>query len=192
MKTPKTFTVFLGLIFKSFFRWWWASITGVATFLSYWFGSKINVISLSPIVLSLFIFFGFALLFLMISSVYQSWLIYISLFGNLRVVSMQKDKNKDSEYTVLLEGNMSNAQNVLVELKTYINSIEVPIALLEINEMNSKGYYQASTIWFSPGHKRDFRMNRISVFDIRAVPLITLSTIQKAKDSIVKTGENYE
>lgn len=191
MKNKKSTAGFLRLIFGSFFRWWWAAITGFASIASWLFVSRKGIL-LAPFMFSILILLGLILLFLVLSTVYQGWLIYQERFTRLQVVGFQRCSSYGGDYVFLLEGNLGAAQGTVVELKRFHAGVEVPIALVEIMEKNSKGQYQARPIWVSPGHLRDLRMNQFVVSEIGAEPLVKLRTLQRAKDQILQKGDIHD
>lgn len=177
-------TSFLRLIFSSFFRWWWAVITGAAS-IAGWLSVPQEGISLTPIMFSFLILFVLTLLFLVLSTVYQGWLIYQEHLIRLRIVEFLKSDIYDGEYVILLECNIDIAQGTVVELKRFHAGVEIAIALVEIMEENSKGQYQARPIWFSPNHFRELRMGQFSYSEIEVEPLVKLRTLQRAKNQII-------
>lgn len=138
------------------------------------------------------ILLGLILLFLVLSTVYQGWLIYQERFTRLQVVGFQRCSDYGGEYVFLLEGNLGAAQGTVVELKRFYAGVEVTIALVEIMEKNSKGQYQTRPIWVSPGHLRDLRMSQFVVSEIEAEPLVKLRTLQRAKDQILQEGGTHD
>jgi len=138
MRNKKPTTDFFRLIFGSFFRWWWAAITGSASIASWLFVSQKGIL-LTPFIFGILVLLGSALLFLVSSSVYQSWLIYQQHFTRLRIAGFQKCDSYGGEYVFLLEGKTGVAEGTVIELKRFCAGVEVPIALVEIKEKNSKG-----------------------------------------------------
>ena len=186
MKNKKPTTNFLRLIFSSFFRWWWAVITGAAS-IAGWLSVPRDGILLTPFVFSMLILFALTLLFFVLSTVYQGWLIYQEYLTRLRVAGFLKsDIYGDDEYVFLLEGNISVPQGTVIELRRFHAGAEVTIALVEIMEQNSKGQYQARPIWFSPTiNLRELRTGQFSYSEIEVEPLVKLRTLQRAKDQII-------
>ena len=185
MKTIRSIISFIKLIFSSFFRWWWAVITGFASIVSLFLIPKEGII-LNASTFSLLSLLGFLLIFLAISSIYQSWQIYQRFFASLKIVGFLKSDIYGDEYVILLESEADFNQGTVIELKRFDKEVEVAIALVEIIEKNSKEQYQARLIWISPGHLRDLTMGHIVYSDIKAELYVKLKTIQKAKDYIIK------
>lgn len=149
-------------------------------------------ISFTPLMFSILVLLGLTLLFLVSSTVYQSWLIYQEHSSRLRIVGFHKCDNYGSEHVFLLQGEIPVAQGAVIELKRFYAGVEVPIALVEIMEKNTKGQYQARPVWISPGHLRDLRMGQFVYSEIECDPLVKLRTLQKAKDQIVRYGDSHE
>ncbi len=191
LKNKNTTTEFFRLIFSSFFRWWWAVITGFASIASWLFVSREGIL-LTPLMFSMLILLGLTLVFLVLSTVYQGWLIYQEHFTRLRIVGFQKCNDYDGEHVFLLDGNIGAAQGTVIELKRFYEGVEVTIALAEIMEKNSKGQYQANPFWISPGHLRDLKMGQFVYSEIVAEPLVKRQTLQKAKDFIIPPGDSHE
>jgi hypothetical protein len=191
LKNKKSATDFLQLIFSSFFRWWWAVITGVASIASWLFLSREGIL-LTPPMFIIVVLIGSALLFLALSTVYQCWLIYQEHFTRLRIVGFQKCNSYGGEHVFLVEGNIGAAQGTVIELKRFYAGVEITIALAEIMEKNSKGQYQANPFWISPGHLRDLKMGQFVYSEIEAEPLVKRQTLQKARDYIIPPGDTHE
>ena len=166
-------------------------ITGFTSIASWLFVAQDGIL-LTPLMFSMLILLGLTLVFLVLSTVYQGWLIYQEHFRRLRIVGFQKCNDYDGEHVFLLEGNIGAAQGTVIELKRFHAGVEVAIALVEIVEKNSKGQYQARPIWISPGHLRDLRMGQFVYSEIVAESLVKLRTLQKAKDQIIQYGDSHE
>lgn len=193
MKNKKQTVGFIRLIFSSFFRWWWAVITGFASIASWLFVSREGIL-LTPLMFSLLILLGLSLLFLVLSTVYQGWLIYQKHFTSPRIVGFPKGDFYGSDHVFLLESDTDIAQGTVIELKRFYDGVEVAIALVEIVEKNSKGQYQANPVWFSPGHLRDLRMGQFGYPELDAELSVKLRTLQKAKKQIADytKGDTFE
>lgn len=166
-------------------------ITGFASIASWLFISREGIL-LTPLMFSILLLLGLTLLFLVLSTVYQGWLIYQGHSPHLRIIGFQKCNDYGGEHVFLLEGNIGAAQGTVIELKRFYAGVEVAIALVEIMEKNSKGQYQARPIWISPGHLRDLKMGQFVYSEIEAEPLVKLRTLQKAKDQIIQYGDSHE
>ncbi len=174
---------FIRLVCGSFFRWWWAVVTGIAS-IAGWLSVSAKGLQISQASVGLYVLVLMTLLFLTVSCVYQSWLIYRSAGTELRVVGFQKSDNYGGEYVVIVDGNVANPDGRLVELRRYCDGFEHGIGLVEMKEMNSRGQCQGNLIWLAPGHHRDLRMGKLTLSDIRPELTISLQTVIKAKDQI--------
>lgn len=166
-------------------------ITGFASIASWLFVSREGIL-LTPLMFSILILLGLTLLFLVLSTVYQGWLIYQKHSPRLRIVGFQKCNDYGGEHVFLLEGSIDAAQGTVIELKRFYTGVEVTIALAEIREKNSKGQYQADPFWISPGHHRDLKMGQFVYSEIEAEPLVKRQTLQKAIDYIIPPGDSHE
>jgi drug/metabolite transporter (DMT)-like permease len=115
LKNKKPATNFLRLIFSSFFRWWWAVITGVAS-IAGWLSVPREGLSLTPLMFSILILFVLTLFFLVLSTVYQGWLIYQERLTRLRIVGFLKSNIYGGEYVFLLEDNIGVAKGTVTKL----------------------------------------------------------------------------
>lgn len=178
----KQAVVFLRLIFGSFFRWWWAAITGFASIAGFLIAlqSPAEGVLLSPLLFGILILLGSLLVFLVLSTVYRSWLIYREHFTRLRVVGLSRYNDPDPSDLFILEGNAHYNQGTVIELQRFHEGLDIAIALVEIMEKNSAGQYPAKVIWAPAGPLGDLRMGKFMFSDIKAGPLIREETIQKA------------
>jgi hypothetical protein len=186
LKGEKQNVGFLRLIFSSFFRWWWAATTGfasIAGFLAALTRPEEGIL-LPPLVSGALALFGSALLFLTISTVYQSWLIYQKHFTRLQVVGFSRHGDNYPDSFFILESHISYAPGTLIELQKFHGGLDVTIALVELMKQNSRGQYPARPIWISPGHRRDLRIGQFVYSEIKAEPLVQWETIQRVVDQI--------
>lgn len=179
MTNRKSIWSFLGLIFSSFFRWWWVAITGAASLAS-WLIIPPTGLPLSPLMSGVLMFFVSALLFLTLTTVYQGWMIYQTGFQELRVTAFKRSDCYDGEYLFCLSGLIEVAQGTIIELRRFNDGVELAVALVEIMERNSEGEYQARLIWFSPGHLNQLKTGEYAYADLIAKPLVQLRTIERS------------
>ncbi|MCF6147596.1 MAG: hypothetical protein E3K37_02950 [Candidatus Kuenenia sp.] len=177
---------FVELLFGSFFRWWWAFITGFASLLS-WVFVPVGI-TLSRIAVTILTVVSLTLLFLCVSTLYQSWLLYRNRLTAPAIVGYQRCDSYGGEFIFLIDGFPSIAQGRVAELKRFVGGVEVSFALVELMERNSKGQFQARPIWISPIHLRDLRMNQFVYTDIIVDPLVQLRTISASKDNLIEQG----
>ena len=85
----QNYSSFLGWLFGPFFRWWWALITGTASFLAFVWTPPEGV-TISRTGMLLLLFSAFTLAFLVISVVVQGYLLFRERYKNLEVIAVQK------------------------------------------------------------------------------------------------------
>jgi len=177
----RSLSEYLGLVFSSFFRWWWAAITGIAS-IAGWLFSPIPGITVSRYEMGLAILGVLVLAFLTISALYQCWRIY-SDAAPIRVASFEKPKNGD--FVFLLNSAVVLEAHTLLSFKRYSSEeIETVVALVEVIERNSKGQYQTKSIWVSPALLKDMGVTRSILNDLIVSLAISSSTIVQAKDQL--------
>jgi len=157
----KAFGSFLCWLLDPFFRWWWALITGIASFLSFVWTPPTGL-SIGKTGILLLSFAIFSLLFLVVSVVAQGYQLFCERYKGLEVVAIQKMAGSGTDLTFLLRGYLRDATGLLVEIRRPLEDIEVPFAIVRITSMTSKGLYQAVPVWVSAGHLRDFNSHRIT------------------------------
>ena len=174
-------TDFISLIFGSFFRWWWAAVTGVASIAS-WLFVPPDGLNLNSFILSLLTFVILVLIFLTASAIYQGRIIFRSGYEKIVVSGILKNDCYGGDHIIKLNSSLKLIQGTIIQLSRFYDGVEVPIALAEIIEKNSKGEYQAKPIWFSPGHLHDFKTGKYTHSEINATYSVQLRTIQKANE----------
>ena len=177
----RTLSGYFKLVFSTFFRWWWAVITGIAS-IAGWIFSPIAGITVPRYGMGLAILGGLVLLFLTISAMYQCWEIY-SETAPIRVANFEKPKSGD--FVFLLNSTVAIEGHTLLVFKRYSSDdIETVVAVVEVIERNSKGQYQTRSIWTSPALLRDLGISRSVLKDLIVSSSISMSTIVQAKDQI--------
>jgi hypothetical protein len=96
-----SFSAYLAYLFRPFFRWWWAAVTGFASIFSVLVTPQSGLVLRSPSV-AIVIFIGFTMAFLTLSALVQSWDLYRKRQTDLRVAAIQKTKEYGGEYVALL------------------------------------------------------------------------------------------
>lgn len=177
---------FVKLLFGSFFRWWWAFITGFVSVLSWMFAP--TGIALSRVAVTTLAVIGLTLLFLCVSTVYQGWLLYRNRLTVPTVVGCQSSDSYGGEFVFLLEAATAIDRGKVAELRRFVDGVEVPIGLVEFVERNSKGQFQARPVWLSHGHLRDLRMRKFVVTELIVDPLVHFRTVLAARDSLLSEG----
>ncbi|HVA66366.1 MAG TPA: hypothetical protein VNK24_05515 [Elusimicrobiota bacterium] len=177
----RTISGYFKLVFSTFFRWWWAVITGIAS-IAGWVFSPISGITIPRYGMGLAILGGLVLLFLTISAMCQCWGIY-SETAPIRVANFEKPKSGD--FVFLLYSTVEIEAHTLLVFKRYSSDdIETVVALVEVIERNSKGQYQTRSIWTSPALLRDLGISRSVLKDLIVASSISTSTIAQAKDQL--------
>lgn len=179
MRSP-TFLSYCRLLFEPFFKWWWAAITGVASILSY-LALPESGVAVSKLGVATGVLVGLFLLFLVLSVVWQGWLLYAARFAELRVAAINKCKDYGGEYVVVLRG-LRVESGVLLELHRFVGEVEVPVAVVEVMQTNSLGEHQARPLWFAPGHLRDFGTRKYDATDLRVRMAVSRPTIERCFD----------
>jgi hypothetical protein len=170
---------FLGLLFGSFFRWWWAVLTGIASIFSFVFTPE--NITLSRLQFTIFILIGSVLIFFTASTVYQGYMIFKNYGQHPVVIDFLKSDSYGGEFIFIINGVNNSAHGKIVELRRISNGVEVPFAIVEIMGINSKGLHQANPIWISSGHLRDLRTGKFSISEIIVGLFVDTRTIQTFK-----------
>ena len=173
---------FFGLLFSSFFRWWWALITGLISIVSYL--AVPGDIHLNKFYSAILTFCVLTLVFLVISTVYQGWLLYKNRLTAPKVVGFLNSNIYSGKFVFLIESTIPIEQGKIAELQRFDNGIESCFALIEFKECNSKGQFQAHPIWIAPGHLRDLQMNKFVMSDINVNLIVDLNTLYSAKDNL--------
>lgn len=166
---------FLGRLFNSFFRWWWAVITGIASLLGAI--SLEGTIGIGKTGVALLILVSSLLLFLTVSAVYQS---FRFLRGeNARVINIVESDAYGGDYVFAIDGLDSSFRGKVVELRRDTGDVEVTFALVELVETNIAGTFQAKPIWLSSGHQYDLKRKKFSKNDVRVQTNVNSETLEK-------------
>jgi len=120
---------------------------------------------------------NFTLLFLVLSAVYRSWLIYRDHSSSLKVTDYFT--GSDANATFLLEGDIHCDQGTCAQFQRFYEGEDVAIAFAEIGKMNSQGQYPAKILWSAPGHFRDLKMGRLLLSDIEVKLFASWETVQR-------------
>lgn len=162
---------FIGLMFKPFFKWWWAVLTGAASLLAFLW-TPTGGLTVSQTGMLLVILGTLTLVFLVFSVLYQGWNLFKDRHRNLEVVSVTKTKDFGTDWIFLLRGYLRESTGILLEIRRPLEDVEVPFALVRVIGSTTKGLYQAVPVWISPGHLRDFSNRQFSASSLIAYPNI--------------------
>jgi hypothetical protein len=117
------FGEFLGLLFSSFFRWWWATITGFASIASFLIVSE-QGITLSRLQFGILILLNMTLLFLTAATVWQGWRLYKRQFARPAFLGIQRNNEYGASHVFLLGSSSVLSTGTLVELHRHHNGVE--------------------------------------------------------------------
>ena len=169
---------FLGIMFGPFFRWWWATITGVAT-VGGWFLFPASVYILTRIWICFLILFFFALMFLTISATYQGYRLFKNSYSKITLRSIQRCDDFGGDHIFLFVGNYNTEIGSLFEVYRNLADVEVCIAIVEVVHIKDDRTVQAKPIWFSPGQKRDLQGGIIGITSLTVRPIIKKENIER-------------
>lgn len=157
MNDKKDIIDFSGFLFNSFFKWWWAAITGLASLLS-WIVLPNNDIIIKKVWISVLIIIISILLFLCISTILQSWKLFTGEYTKkIKVDGLLRSDETDKKHIFLLNGASGITIGSLMEVYGFRNQLEVPVALIEVEHCRDDGITQANALWISPIHLLDIK-----------------------------------
>lgn len=175
----QNFVSFLSWLFGSFFRWWWALITGTASFLAFvWTPPEGAIIGRTGMLLLFFV--AFSLVFLVITVVVQGYQLFRDRNRKLEVVAIQKASESVSGLIFILRGYLRDATGMLVEIRRSSEDLEVLFAIVQVTRATSKGLYQAEPIWVSPGNLSEFNARQFSLNVLIARPSLYYDDARRA------------
>ena len=185
----QNFDSFLGWLLGSFFRWWWALITGTASFLAFvWTPPEGATIGRTGMLLLFFT--AFSLVFLVVSVVMQGYQLFRERYKELEVVAIQKANESVAGLIFILRGHLRDATGMLVEIRRSSEDVEVLFAIVQVTRATSKGLYQAEPVWVSPGNLREFNARRFSLNVLIARPNMYYDDARKAFEGMISKEAN--
>lgn len=119
---------------------------------------------------------------------YQGWLLFSDLNQELKILSIIRTKDYESDWIFILSGYIKESKEALIEVLRPLEDTEVPFAMLKVIGKTAKGYIQAVPIWISPGHLRDFSRHKFSPSILIATPIIRYERIRE----VLSEYEEYE
>ena len=176
---------YLGWLFRPFFRWWWAAVSGTAS-IGALLGIPESGVTLSGQTAAVSVLVAFGLAFLSLSVLVQGWSVFQDRVRRLEVLSIRKDRDFNGGWIYLLSGHLQEGIGTLIEIQRTLEETEVPFAIVRVVGTTEKGYYQAVPLWTSPGHQRDFMRHRFSPSSLRAR---TTLTYERALEVFSERGE---
>jgi hypothetical protein len=174
-----SFLEYTKTVLSPFFKWWWALITGIATFAGYVLTSDsgVNVGRIS-ILFGILIFF--ILIFLSVSVFIQGWQVFKNQNTEVKLVNIQKNSDLGGEFVFIFSSFKPLENGTLINIKRQLGDIEVPFAVVEIISMNKNGNPQGKEFSIKPAHLRDFNNGKCSIVDLTASPYIPSSQLKEA------------
>ena len=176
---------YLGWIFRVFFRWWWAALSGTASIVAL-FWTPQSGITLSNIAVTAMIFVVLTLSFLTVSVLVQGWALYWDRGHQPEVVSIRRSKDLGSDWIFVINGYLQESGGALIEVRRLLEDTEVPFALVRVVGITEKGYYQAVPIWLSVGNLRDFTQHKFDLSALRAKTSVTYERVLEAFNESVE------
>lgn len=170
---------FVEILFGSFFRWWWAVLTGFASILSWVYAPQ--GITLGRAQLASLTLLGLLLTFFALSTIFQGWRLFKNRLKPSTVVGFQRSDHYGGDFVFIIKGVHQSAQGKVAELRRTVNGVEVSFAIVEFIDFNSDGHYQANPVWISPNHLRELRTGKFAFSEVVVDPLISYRTLVTAR-----------
>jgi hypothetical protein len=188
-----SFGAFLSLMFQPFFKWWWAVVTGAASILAFVWTPPAGL-TISKAGMLLLVLIGFTMLFLVLSMVVQGWLLFQNRHQRLELVALRQvrdfgpadDRPRDlgTDWVFLLRGYLPESTGMLIEIRRPFEEVELAFALVQVTGTTARGLYQASPLWISPGHLRDYSRQHFSANTLIAYPQISYDRAKEVFDAL--------
>lgn len=170
---------FVRILFGSFFRWWWAVLTGFASILSWVYAPATVTLSRGQVAsITLIALF---LVFFAISTIYQGWRLFKSRMSASTVISFKQSDNYDGEGVFIIKGVEQSLRGKAAELRRMVDGLEVPFAVVEFVDFNAQGFCQANAVWISANHLRELRTGKFALSEVVVDPLMTYRTLLTAR-----------
>ncbi len=169
---------FLSLLFGSFFRWWWAVTTGVASILSY-LSVPSEGVKLGRLGFAVAVLIGSAALFMCATVVYQGWSLFRGNWHRLNVLRWHKSTSLGAEFAFLIDDRGLATSGTVAELRRFHENIEVAFGLVEFVERDSNERMQAREVWLEPAHVRDSKTGHLPITDIIVRYPVTMRTVEQ-------------
>jgi hypothetical protein len=175
----QTELAFLKAIFSTFFRWWWAVLTGLASVLS-WLAAP-QGLTLTRLQFAATTLMVLIVAFFAASTIYQAWRVFRNKIAPSTITDMQRSDSYGGEYVFVISGLHSQMKGRVAELRRRLNGVEVPFAVIEFLDENAKGNFQANPLWISPNHLRELRAGKFVLSEVIVDPFISSRTLQIAR-----------
>jgi hypothetical protein len=154
------------IMLSPFFNWWWATLTGVISIISFLAIPKLTL-ELNTITVFTLAFIFSANIFLLITLFLQSWKFFNYKNFDLTILRFNKDKEHGGKYT-FIEANQSIDVGTLLAIRWNINDSETLIGILEIISKNNNGNLVAKDYYIKPVHQKSLNENTIKSTSIMA------------------------
>jgi len=178
MDTVRRVATYCKLLFSSFFSWWWAVLTGVASILSF-LSLPLQGVTFSPLALSCCLLAVLLLVFLTLTTVYRGWMLFDRQLTSTQFSGVCANDEYPEGLVFLLNAPLPLPNGMLLELRRDYNGAEVVAAVLEVVESTASGQLQAQSVWMSPGHKRDLRLKKVQTTDLTVNPMLYRRTLSR-------------
>ena len=117
---------FVRILFGTFFRGWWAVLSGFASILSWVYAPASLTLTRGQIASATLI--GLVLMFFAASTIYQGWRLFKNRINASNVVGFLRSDSYGGEFVFLIRGVHDSARGKIAELKRTVNGVEVPFA----------------------------------------------------------------
>lgn len=173
---------YISSILSGFFRWWWASLTGVASIVGLFVAPESGLI-LGRIALSILILVFSVLFFLTVSVLYHGWGIYKNRRGELRIADYVDNPDEGSKGIFLIESAGDLQRGDVLEVRAYDGEVEIGISVAEITNKNTRGQHQCIPLWISSDHQRKLKSGEMSVNQLVGSRFLTTKTVERLRTS---------
>jgi hypothetical protein len=172
------FLTFLRQLTDSFFRWWWAVLTGLASLFS-WFGVPNGGVLVSRLAVALAVFGALGLVFLVAAMIVRSYEWFLGQTVHPRVVRVVAGDGGETLFVVRAEGRPLSAGNLLAVHRDVAGE-EICIAVLRFDRSREDGEGdQCEAIWISAGHQNELARGRVKPGELLVRREISASALDR-------------
>lgn len=159
-------------------------LTGCASILAlYTTPSQGRILTGSMIMTMTFIFL--TLFFITLSALSQGWQLYLGKLEGLRVSSLVRNRYSPEGWVFILTGDIDLPVGAVIDVHKRKDEIEVPLALIRIEAINSKGAYQAIPIGkMNPAHVKEYSAGGLKPADLVVRTSVNLQRIKEIVDDL--------
>lgn len=173
---------YFGFLLRPFFKSWWPVLTGIASIFSVVVTPQSGFV-LGQAVVAILTLVGMTVLFFAGSAIVQGWQLYQQRYPDLRVSAVQKTKDYDGDFVVLLIGNMEVSAGTLVELRRLIGETDTLFALVEVRNRTVQGNYLGVPVWTSAGHQKDLNAGKFLPSELVVIPYVQRESLARLQSS---------